>query len=131
MSNHPKTYRIPKSFVLFGHKYRVEYNDTTYYRDGAYGMADENKKLITLQSQVPIYDKQEIVDEDGNKKEVKEYYTITDEKALETFFHELFHIVLDSLEEDQLSQNEKFVNLLGKAFLEVYLSSEYDEPQKT
>ena len=39
---------------------------------------------------------------------------ITEETMIETFFHEVVHIILDSTGELKLSQNEKFVNMMGK-----------------
>jgi hypothetical protein len=45
----------------------------------------------------------------------------------ETFFHEVMHIILDATGEETLSENEKFVNIMGKSLLEIYLSSVYEK----
>ena len=63
--------------------------------------------------------------EDG--KMVERKLIITEETMIETFFHEVVHIILDSTGELKLSQNEKFVNMMGKAWLEIYLSSVYEK----
>ena len=65
------------------------------------------------------------IDDDG--KEEKVMLTITDETLIETFFHEINHIILDSIGEDSMSQNEKLVNIMGKAWLEIYLSLKYEK----
>jgi hypothetical protein len=53
--------------------------------------------------------------------------TITDETVIETFFHEITHIILDAMGEDSMSENEKLVNIMGKAWLEIYLSLKYEK----
>jgi hypothetical protein len=65
------------------------------------------------------------IDDDG--KEEKVMLTITDETLIETFFHEITHIILDSMGEDSISENEKIVNIMGKAWLEIYLSLKYEK----
>ena len=52
---------------------------------------------------------------------------ITNEVLVETFFHEIAHIMLDAAGETKLSGNEQFVNIIGKAWLEIYLSSVYEK----
>ena len=53
---------------------------------------------------------------------------ITPEIVIETYYHELAHIVFDAIGEEELSDNEKLINMIGKAFLEIYLSSRYEKP---
>ena len=64
-------------------------------------------------------------DDDGQEEKVM--LTITDETVIETFFHEITHIILDSMGEDSMSENEKLVNIMGKAWLEIYLSLKYEK----
>jgi membrane-anchored glycerophosphoryl diester phosphodiesterase (GDPDase) len=52
---------------------------------------------------------------------------ITEETVAETFFHEVMHIILDATGEETLSENERFVNIMGKSLLEIYLSSVYEK----
>jgi hypothetical protein len=47
--------------------------------------------------------------------------------VIETFFHEITHIILDAMGEDLASENEKLVNIMGKAWLEIYLSLKYEK----
>ncbi len=108
--------------MLFGHEYTVVLVKNLYESESCYGIADDDLKLIKLQDLGTVTKKYE---EEGKHIEVQ--FTITEQTLIETFFHEVIHIILDSLGEEQLSENEKFVNMMGKAFLEVYLSSRYEE----
>jgi hypothetical protein len=67
-------------------------------------------------------------EEDGKMVESK--IVITPETIAETFFHEVLHIILDATGEEDLSLNERFVNITGKALLEIYLSSVYEKESK-
>lgn len=122
MFNETKQLRVPKKFMLFGHEYTVVLVKNLYESESCYGIADDDLKLIKLQDLGTVTKKYE---EEGKHIEVQ--FTITEQTLIETFFHEVIHIILDSLGEEQLSENEKFVNMMGKAFLEVYLSSRYEE----
>jgi hypothetical protein len=90
-----------------------------------YGTADEDLKLIKIQDAVTVIRKHE-----ENGKQLETPVIITEQAIIETFFHEVTHIILDALGEDELSENEKFVNLMGKAWLEIYLSSVYEKDSK-
>jgi hypothetical protein len=122
VANDPKKFRIPKEFTLFGSKYIVTIEDKLFETESCYGTADDDLKRIRLQKVGPAT---RISEEDGVKHEAN--IIVTDEVLIETFYHELCHIILDALGEEELSLNEKFVNMLGKSFLEVYLSSNYEE----
>jgi hypothetical protein len=127
MFNTAKNFKIPKAFTLFGHRYRVLLCDKLHEEEGNYGTADENRKEIKLQTKAHVFTIEEITSIEGESKRSKEYYSITDEKMIETFYHEMIHIILDSLGEEEISSNETLVNMIGKALLEIYLSSEYSE----
>jgi hypothetical protein len=124
MTNSIKNFKIPTKFVLFGHTYTVKFEDDLYEREFCYGLADEDFKVIRLQSKARIKSKREIY-ENGKKKNVYVYFDITDEMIVETFYHELVHIILDSVGQTKLSENEILVNIMAKALLEIYLNSEY------
>jgi hypothetical protein len=117
-----KKLNIPKNFILFGHKYTVVIKKDLFETENCYGNADEDLKLIQIQDLGEVTKRYK---EDG--KMVERKLIITEETMIETFFHEVVHIVLDSTGELKLSQNEKFVNMMGKAWLEIYLSSVYDQ----
>jgi predicted oxidoreductase len=124
MTNSIKNFKIPEKFVLFGHTYIVKFEDDLYERESCFGLADEDFKTIRLQSKIRIKSKREI-HENEKKKYVYIHFDITDEMIVETFYHELVHIILDSVGHAKLSKNEILVNIMAKAFLEIYLNSEY------
>jgi hypothetical protein len=120
--NPNKKINIPKEFTLFGHKYNVVIKKDLFDQEGCYGNADDDLKLIQIQDLGEVVKKYE---ENGKMVEIK--ITITEETMIETFFHEIMHIMLDASGELELSENEKFVNIMGKAWLEIYLSSVYEK----
>lgn len=125
MENNLKKFKIPKEFTLFGHRYVVEVQKDLFDKTECYGMADEDLKKITIQSKKTI---KRIIREKG--KDVVQNLEMSDENFVETYYHELMHIVFDALGEEKLSRNEALVNMLGKAFLEIYLSSKYEQNSK-
>lgn len=127
MANDPKNFRIPKEFTLFGHRYTVIIEDDLFKREECYGEADEDAKTIRIQKIGTVIRSDEYKDENGEKKITPVSVVITGEVLLETFYHELCHIIFDALGEYELSMNEKLVNMMGKSFLEVYLSANYEE----
>ncbi len=114
--------RIPSQFTLFGHKYVVVFVPDLFEKENCYGTADEDLKLIKLQPAGVVTKRYE-----ENGATIESPMTITNEVVVETFFHEVTHIILDALGEEEHSQNEKFVNMMGKAWLEIYLSTVYEK----
>ena len=120
---HPdKNFVIPSKFMLFGHRYEVVRLKNLYETEGCYGTADDDLKQIKLQDVGTVTKK---YDEDGKQWNVD--FIVTEETLMETFFHEVVHIILDATGETALSENERFVNMMGKSFLEIYLTAEYDK----
>lgn len=122
MFNIDKKLNIPKEFTLFGHKYNVVIKKDLFETEGCYGDADEDLKQIRLQDVGEVVKK---IEENGHV--FKSTINITENAVTETFFHEITHIILDSMGETELSENEKFVNMMGKAWLEIYLSTVYEK----
>ena len=122
MFNTNKKVDIPKEFTLFGHKYSVIIKQDLFETESCYGQADDDLKQIILQD---VGEVKKIYKEDG--KTVEKKMMITNEILVETFFHEIAHIMLDAAGETKLSGNEQFVNIIGKAWLEIYLSSVYEK----
>jgi hypothetical protein len=127
VANDPKKFRIPKEFTLFGHRYSVIIDDQLFTRDNCYGQADDDARHIKIQKKGTVSRKDDVEEGEAEKFTSIE---ITDEVILETFYHELTHIIFDALGEYKLSQKERLVNMIGKAMLEVYLSSAYEEETK-
>lgn len=122
MLNPNKKINIPREFTLFGHKYSVIIKQDLFETEHCYGQADDDLKQIILQD---VGEVKKIYKDDG--KTVEKKMMITNEVLVETFFHEVVHIMLDSSGETKLSQNERLVNIIGKAWLEIYLSSVYEK----
>lgn len=125
MFNSEKIINLPKEFSLFGHKYKIILENDLLEKENIFGSADDDLKLIKLQNIGTAIRRYE---EDGVKVETN--IDITQEVLGETFFHEVIHIIFDALGETELSENEKLVNMMGKALLEVYLSSVYEKDSK-
>lgn len=125
MFNQDKKIKIPKEFILLGHKYSVVLEEDLFEKENCYGNADEDLKLIRIQNVGTVSRKYL---EDGIEKEVN--VNITENTVIETFFHEVMHIVFDATGEEALSENERLVNILGKCMLEIYLSSVYEKDSK-
>ena len=124
MNEPKKNFKFPKEFTLFGHKYKIVFVPGLYEKESVYGDIDDSSRLIRLQPIARVINPENAVF--GRTGEAQ----ITEEDVVETFFHEVIHAVLDGMGEDTLSENEKFVNMMGKALLEVYLSSVYEESDK-
>ena len=122
MLNPNKKINIPKEFTLLGHKYNVVIRKDLFDKENCYGSADDDLKLIQIQDLGEVTKKYE---EDG--KMVERKLIITEETMIETFFHEVVHIILDATGESEMTENERFVNIMGKACLEIYLSSVYEK----
>jgi hypothetical protein len=126
VSTDPKKFQIPTEFVLFGNRFIVSLVPDLLKTEHIYGDANSDQRLIRLQPSGKTLI--QIVDESGTNSFFP--IEVSKEIVIETFYHELFHIILDSIGESELSANEKFVNLIGKSMLEVYLSSEYEKTKR-
>lgn len=124
MANNPKNFRFPRSFTLFGHKYRVEFVSDLYKTEYAFGLYDDEIKVLRIQAPGKLSKTYP-----GSNEEI--LFEFTDTSALETFFHEMVHAILYAMDRDSLSDNEPLVGMFGKALLEIYLTSEYDEKETT
>jgi hypothetical protein len=120
--NPDKIIKIPSEFTLLGHKYKVVMCNKLFEDEDCYGTADGDLKLIRLQSTGSVIRRYE---EDG--KSYENTLIITDDTLIETFFHELVHIILDATGEIELTENERFVNMMGKSLLEIYQTSNYEK----
>jgi hypothetical protein len=87
-----------------------------YETEDCYGDADPEKKLIRLQNSGSV---KRVTENKKKQTKVEETVNITEEDLLETYFHEVVHIVLDAMGENKLYSNEKFVSLMGKCLMEI------------
>jgi hypothetical protein len=124
VANDPKKFRIPREFTLFGHQYVVLIEEDLFEKENCYGIADDDLKRIRIQKKKRVF---KLDGFDKNKKRKKVFVELTDEVIIETFYHELSHIILDAIGEEKLSHNEKLVNMIGKSLLEIYLTSKFEK----
>lgn len=125
MFNEQKSTRVPKEFTLFGHKYTIVFRDDLLEKEHCYGNFDEDLKVIEIQR---IGMAKKVAEVDGEKVLVD--VNVTEKTFIETFFHEVVHCMLEASGEEKLSENERFVNMMGKCLLEIYLSCEYEKDSK-
>jgi hypothetical protein len=109
--------KIPKTFYILGKKYNIEMYDDLFEKDGVYGDVDPDLKLIRLQK----VGKVGCMEESGN--EYIKY--VDDDDVLETWLHELVHLILSCMGEDKLYRNEQFVSLFSGMLYQIIKSSKY------
>ena len=98
---------IPKYFYIFGEKIKVSFLKAIKNKEGdAYGVWLETENKIKLAKTV-------------FKKPLEQ------DQMEQTYFHELTHVILDSIGEPNLSENEIFVDKFSKALYQVLKSSNY------
>lgn len=100
--------KIPKEFSVYGSKVRVEYDDDRCEDKKAYGFTVHSDQSIILSSK------------DGSTK-------LTKQKKELAFIHELMHFILDSMQELELSENEKFVHTLASLIHQAFKTAVYEK----
>lgn len=96
---------VPKSFQLMGHTYKVKAVKKVD-KEGSCGDIVHATKTIRL-------------------KEPNKDFTL--DMVEETFFHELTHAILDETMYNQLSDDEVFVERIGRALHQAFKSFKYHE----
>ena len=99
--------KIPKQFKLFGTTYKVVWDNKRLNDISAYGLSDYSKSEITLSTLHGV-------DE------------LSEDKILDTFYHERTHAILDMMHEVDLSNNENFVDVFSKLLRQSDETAEYD-----
>ena len=100
-----KTLQIPKTFELGGRTWTVMYREQTTPTEG-------NRLGFS------VYDKGEVT---LFRKELG--VALAEETVGATFFHEVFHSVLDECDYATLSNDEAFVNRVSRALYQVFVTS--------
>jgi len=98
--------KIPKKFKLFGATINVVFDSKRMNDLESYGYAEYGKSLITL-------------------AEPNGFEELSEDKIIDTFYHEKVHIILDSMGEHKMSKNERFVDLFSKLLRQSDETSEY------
>lgn len=97
-------FKIPKQFQLMGQTVNVEWTDDLQHDKDAYGTANFRDNRVCIQRP-------------------SKYQPLAQDKLEHIFFHELVHWILNSLGEEELMLNEKFVDTLGGLFYQAIKTS--------
>lgn len=97
---------IPKYFYIFGEKVTVS-KIKEIDKGKSYGEFDLLKNKIRLAK--TVYKHQ-----------------INEDQVEQAYFHELVHCMLEHLGYDSLSEDEKFVDNMGKALHQILTTSKYE-----
>ncbi len=87
--------KIPTSFKLFGTTINIEWDNKRLNDKRNYGEASYGQSKIFLST-------------------TQELEPLSEDKIMDTFYHEKVHIILNMMNERELSENEKFVDVFGK-----------------
>lgn len=97
--------KIPKRFQLFGHTIDVNWCDDLLIRTNNVGEAHYNFNEIKLDV---MHDRPESYKE-------------------QVFLHEVLHLILNQIGEDELRENEKFIDLLASLLHQALTTMEYND----
>lgn len=99
--------KIPSKFDLFGETITVEFDPELVAKNGNNGEADFKSAKIILQS--PMKD------------------ILCETQVMETFFHELTHMIMNKLAYDELNDDEKVVTAIGGLLHQFHTTAVFDE----
>jgi len=100
--------RIPKKFKLFSTTINVVFDNRRMEDKKLFGEFDSAMNKITL---CDMYAGEEVVAE----------------RVSDTFYHEKVHAILDAMNEKDLNNNEKFVDLFAKLLRQSDETAEFEE----
>lgn len=102
--------KIPKKFKLFGTTYNVVWDNDKMNYNKSYGESDYSKSEITLSTT------------HGNRP-------LSNDKIMDTFYHEKVHAILDMMHETEISNNEKFVDVFAKLLRQADETAEFEKEE--
>jgi hypothetical protein len=111
---------IPSEFEIFGKTIKVELIKDLITMHGELGEARPDECEIRLQPPGEVLDV---------TKKPPEVLKIPNDIAEETFWHEVVHLVLYSVGEEELYENEKFVTLLSSGIYQVLKTSKFENKE--
>ena len=87
--------KIPKSFKLFGSTIKVEWDNMRLNDKGRYGESAYSLSKISLADTMGLE-------------------PLSEDVIMDTFYHEKVHSILSAMNERELNENEKFVDVFAK-----------------
>lgn len=97
---------IPKKFKLFGTTIDIVWDNKRLNDKECYGLWNYGNNEITLSST------------QGIEK-------LSEDRIKDAYYHEKIHAILDTMNENELSNNEKFVDVFGKLLRQSDETAEY------
>lgn len=97
--------KIPKTYKLFGTTINVVWDNERMNDLGRYGASDYGSCKVILS------------DTEG-------VHPLSEDRIVDTFYHERTHSILDAMNETELSKNEKFVDVFSKLLRQADESAE-------
>jgi len=101
--------KIPKSFKLFATTYNVVFDNDRMNELGYYGLCSYSEAKITLST-------------------MKGKTQLNEDRISDVFYHEKVHAILDMMN-NELSNNEQFVDTFAKLLRQSDETSEYDRTE--
>lgn len=102
---------IPVSFKILGQDFKVVFDDELCKKEGSYGMYFPSLNKIVLSKRFEENNETVNLDEDFIKH---------------TFYHELIHAILNVMQEKELYENERFIDIFAGILLQIEKTSEYE-----
>lgn len=107
-----KHFKIPSKFSILGIEHKVIFDEDVCKKASAYGLFVSNPKTVYLTKKL-WYDNET-------------FALLNDDAIAQTFWHEIVHAILKAMNEDELFENEKFVDIFAGMIYQVIKSSEYE-----
>ncbi len=98
--------KIPKKFKLFGTTINVIWDNKRLNDNGTYGHSDYGKSEVVLSTTQGLDD-------------------LSEDRMADVFYHERTHSILDAMNERDLSNNEKFVDVFSKLLRQADETAEF------
>jgi len=98
--------KIPKSFQLYATKIDIVYDNKLMNEKSQYGESRYSESKIVM-------------------SDTHNLDPLSKDKMLDTFYHEKVHMLLDTMGEHELSNNEKFVDTFGKLLRQSDVTAKY------
>lgn len=99
--------KIPKRFKVFASTINIVWDNKRLNDKGVYGLTDYTKCEITLSTLHGVEN-------------------LSEDRIMDTFYHEKVHTLLDAMNEVALSENEKFVDTFAKLLRQSDETAEFE-----
>lgn len=98
--------KIPKRFKLFATTWEIEWDNEKSNDHSRYGSSHYSESKIVLST-------------------TQGMTALSEDRIIDTFYHEKVHAILNSMKEDELSDNERFVDVFAKLLRQADETAEY------